>query len=416
MINIPKGTKDMLPQEAYKWHYVENIARQTAAEFGFKEIRTPMFEHTELFLRGVGETTDIVTKEMYTFDDKGGRSMTLRPEGTAGVARCFIENGLHQGVMPMKAYYIASVFRYEKPQNGRLREHHQFGVECYGSDSPSADAEVIALASTLLKKVGLKDIELNINSIGCPKCRAEYNKALKEYIGANLHLMCGQCQARFEKNPLRILDCKEEKCKIITQNAPQILDYLCDDCKAHFEKVQEILSDLGIAFKVNAGIVRGLDYYTRTVFEFVSTDIGAQGTVCGGGRYNNLVEEVGGKPTPAVGFGMGLERLLLVLENTSNLNAEQERIDVYVAPLGDNATKYARKLVMTLREKGVKAETDIMDRGVKAQMKYADRVCAKYVVVLGDEELQNGTANVKNMSDGTTQECAINVLSEYFVK
>lgn len=416
MISIPKGTKDMLPQEAYKWHYVENIARETAAEFGFKEIRTPMFEHTELFLRGVGETTDIVTKEMYTFDDKGGRSMTLRPEGTAGVARCFIENGLHQGVMPMKAYYIASVFRYEKPQNGRLREHHQFGVECYGSDSPSADAEVIALAATLLKKVGLKQIELNLNSIGCPKCRAEYNKALKEYIGANLHLMCGQCQARFEKNPLRILDCKEEKCKEITKNAPKILDYLCDDCKAHFEKVQQILTSLGIAFKVNSGIVRGLDYYTRTVFEFVSTDIGAQGTVCGGGRYNNLVEEVGGKPTPAVGFGMGLERLLLVLENTDNLKAEPENIDVYVASLGENAQTYARKLVMNLRENGVKAETDIMDRGVKAQMKYADRSGAKFVVVIGDEELDNGVVNVKNMTDGSTEQCALDKLTEYFAK
>ena len=406
----------MLPQEAYKWHYVENIARETAAQFGFKEIRTPMFEHTELFLRGVGETTDIVTKEMYTFDDKGGRSMTLRPEGTAGVARCFIENGLQQGVMPMKAYYIASVFRYEKPQNGRLREHHQFGVECYGSDSPSADAEVIALAATLLKKVGLTQIELNINSIGCAKCRAEYNKALKEYIGANLHLMCGQCQARFEKNPLRILDCKEEKCKAITANAPKILDYLCDDCKAHFEKVQQILTSLGIPFKVNPGIVRGLDYYTRTVFEFVSTDIGAQGTVCGGGRYNNLVEEVGGKPTPAVGFGMGLERLLLVLENTNNLKAEPETIDVYVASLGEDAQNQARKIVTQLRSKGVKAETDIMDRGIKAQMKYADRVGAKYVVVIGDEELQNGVVNIKNMQNGETQSHTIENLAEYFVK
>lgn len=416
MISIPKGTKDMLPQEAYKWHYVENIARETAAQFGFKEIRTPMFEHTELFLRGVGETTDIVTKEMYTFDDKGGRSMTLRPEGTAGVARCFIENGLQQGVMPMKAYYIASVFRYEKPQNGRLREHHQFGVECYGSDSPSADAEVIALAATLLKKVGLTQIELNINSIGCAKCRAEYNKALKEYIGANLHLMCGQCQARFEKNPLRILDCKEEKCKEITKNAPKILDYLCDDCKAHFEKVQQILKSMGIAFKVNSGIVRGLDYYTRTVFEFVSTDIGAQGTVCGGGRYNHLVEEVGGKPTPAVGFGMGLERLLLVLENTDNLKAEPECIDVYVASLGEAAQDAARKIVMDLREKGVKAENDIMDRGIKAQMKYADRVGAKYVVVIGDEELQNGVVNIKNMQNGETQSHTIENLAGYFVK
>ncbi len=406
----------MLPQEAYKWHYVENIARETAAQFGFKEIRTPMFEHTELFLRGVGETTDIVTKEMYTFDDKGGRSMTLRPEGTAGVARCFIENGLQQGVMPMKAYYIASVFRYEKPQNGRLREHHQFGVECYGSDSPSADAEVIALAATLLKKVGLTQIELNINSIGCAKCRAEYNKALKEYIGANLHLMCGQCQARFEKNPLRILDCKEEKCKEITKNAPKILDYLCDDCKAHFEKVQQILKSMGIAFKVNSGIVRGLDYYTRTVFEFVSTDIGAQGTVCGGGRYNRLVEEVGGKPTPAVGFGMGLERLLLVLENTDNLKAEPECIDVYVASLGEAAQDAARKIVMGLREKGVKAENDIMDRGIKAQMKYADRVGAKYVVVIGDEELQNGVVNIKNMQNGETQSHTIENLAGYFAK
>lgn len=416
MINIPKGTKDMLPSEAYKWHYVENIAREAAALFGFKEIRTPMFEHTELFLRGVGETTDIVTKEMYTFDDKGGRSMTLRPEGTAGVARCFIENGLQQGVMPMKAYYISSIFRYEKPQNGRLREHHQFGVECYGSDSPSADAEVISLASTFLRRAGLSELELNLNSIGCPTCRAEYNRALKEYIGANLHNMCGQCQARFEKNPLRILDCKEEKCKQITQNAPKITDYLCDDCRAHFDEVQRILTELGIAFKVNPGIVRGLDYYTRTVFEFVSTDIGAQGTVCGGGRYNNLVEQVGGKPTPAVGFGLGLERLLLVLENTDNLKAEPEHTDVYLAPMGDNARAYARKLALDMRLKGIRAETDIMERGLKAQMKYADKSGAECVVVFGDDELANGVVQVKNLRSGAVEECAIDALCDYFAK
>ncbi len=410
MINIPKGTKDMLPQEAYKWHYVERIARATAGAFGFKEIRTPMFEHTELFLRGVGETTDIVTKEMYTFDDKGGRSMTLRPEGTAGVARCFIENGLSQGVMPMKAYYLASVFRYEKPQNGRLREHHQFGVELYGSDSPAADAEVISLADTFLRNVGLTSLELNLNSIGCPKCRAQYNKALKEYIGENLTSMCGQCQARFEKNPLRILDCKEEKCKQVTKNAPKILDFLCDDCRAHFEAVQKNLSELGIKFTVNPGIVRGLDYYTRTVFEFVSTDIGAQGTVCGGGRYNNLVEEVGGKPTPAVGFGLGLERLLLVLENTNGLKAEEERVDYYLAPLGDSAKALCRKLAYTLRRKGVSAETDLMDRSVKAQMKYADKIGAKYVVVIGDDEIAKGVVSVKNMADGTTEERTIESL------
>ena len=410
MINIPKGTKDMLPQEAYKWHYVERIARATAGAFGFKEIRTPMFEHTELFLRGVGETTDIVTKEMYTFDDKGGRSMTLRPEGTAGVARCFIENGLSQGVMPMKAYYLASVFRYEKPQNGRLREHHQFGVELYGSDSPAADAEVISLADTFLRNVGLTSLELNLNSIGCPKCRAQYNKALKEYIGENLTSMCGQCQARFEKNPLRILDCKEEKCKQVTKNAPKILDFLCDDCRAHFEAVQKNLSELGIKFTVNPGIVRGLDYYTRTVFEFVSTDIGAQGTVCGGGRYNNLVEEVGGKPTPAVGFGLGLERLLLVLENTNGLKAEEERVDYYLAPLGDSAKTLCRKLAYTLRCKGISVETDLMDRSVKAQMKYADKIGAKYVVVIGDDEIAKGVVSVKNMADGTTEERTIESL------
>ena len=410
MINIPKGTKDMLPSEAYKWHYVERIARETAANFGFKEIRTPMFEHTELFLRGVGETTDIVTKEMYTFDDKGGRSMTLRPEGTAGVARCFIENGLQQGVMPMKAYYISSVFRYEKPQNGRLREHHQFGVECYGSDSPAADAEIISLADTFLRNVGLTSLELNLNSIGCPACRAKYNAALKQYIGENLHLMCGQCQARFDKNPLRILDCKEEKCKEITKNAPKILDFLCDDCKAHFEEVQRILSDLGIKYVVNPGIVRGLDYYTRTVFEFVSTDIGAQGTVCGGGRYNNLVEEVGGKPTPAVGFGLGLERLLLVLENTNSLRAQEENVEYYFAPLGDSAKALCRELAYVLRRKGISAETDIMDRSVKAQMKYADKIGAKYVVVIGDDEIAKGVVSVKNMADGTSEERTIDSL------
>lgn len=407
MISIPKGTKDMLPADAYKWHWVESIARETAARFGFRELRTPTFEHTELFLRGVGETTDIVTKEMYTFEDKGGRSLTLRPEGTAGIARCFVENALSQGVMPMKAYYLASVFRYEKPQNGRLREHHQFGVECYGSDSPCADAEVIALASSFLKEVGLDSLELNINSIGCPHCRAAYNAALKEYIGANLENMCGQCKARFEKNPLRILDCKEEKCKAITKNAPQILDFLCDECRAHFERVQSLLSEFGAVFKVNAGIVRGLDYYTRTVFEFVSTDIGAQGTVCGGGRYNHLVEEVGGKSTPAVGFGLGLERLLLVLENTGRLRAPRESSDLYIASIGGAAESFARGLAMKLRAQGISVETDIMDRGVKAQMKYADRSGARYVLVIGDDEIASGRVRLKNMGDGKELQCGI---------
>lgn len=412
MISIPKGTKDMLPEDAYKWHYVESKARETAALFGFKEIRTPMFEHTELFQRGVGETTDIVTKEMYTFLDKGNRSMTLRPEGTAGVARAFIENGLAQGVMPMKAYYLASVFRYERPQNGRLREHHQFGVELYGSDLPAADVEVISLAYAFLKSVGLKSLELNLNSIGCKTCRAEFNAALKKYIGDNLDNMCGQCRERFDKNPLRILDCKEEKCKVITAGAPKITDYLCDDCKAHFESVQNMLAALKIPFKVNPSVVRGLDYYTRTVFEFVSKDIGAQGTVCGGGRYNNLVEEVGGKSTPAVGFGLGLERLLLVLENTGNLVAEKERDDIYIASMGERACAYVPVLVSDLRAQGVKTEFDIMARGLKAQMKYADKNGAKFVVVIGDDEIDRGTVTVKRMETGETVEVAIDKIAE----
>ena len=412
MISIPKGTKDMLPQDAYKWHYVESVARETAALFGFRDIRTPMFEHTELFTRGVGETTDIVTKEMYTFLDKGGRSMTLRPEGTAGVARAFIENGLAQQTLPMKAYYLASVFRYERPQNGRLREHHQFGVELYGSELPSADAEVIALAHTFLTKAGLKSLSLNINSIGCRECRAKYNAALKEYIGANLGNMCSACRDRFDRNPLRILDCKEEKCRAITAGAPRITDFLCDGCREHFAEVQNTLARLNIPFAVNPSIVRGLDYYTRTVFEFVSDDIGAQGTVCGGGRYNHLVEEVGGKPTAAVGFGLGLERLLMVLENTGALTAEPERSDVYLAALGERAAEYVPVLAAKLRAAGVKTEFDLMGRGLKAQMKYADKCGARFSAVIGDEEMARGSAALKNMETGESAECAFGAFAE----
>lgn len=407
MINIPKGTKDMLPEEAYKWHFVESEARKKASLYGYKEIRTPMFEHTELFLRGVGETTDIVTKEMYTFQDKGGRSLTLRPEGTAGVARCFVGNALNQGVLPMKAYYLSSVFRYEKPQNGRLREHHQFGVECYGSDSPYADAEVIALAYDFLHGVGLDEIELNINSIGCPECRKRYNDALKSYIGDNLQNMCGQCRERFDKNPLRILDCKEERCREIVKNAPNILDYLCDDCNEHFHKVLAILDGQGIKYKVNGGIVRGLDYYTRTVFEFVSTSIGSQGTVCGGGRYNNLVEEIGGKPTPCVGFGLGLERLLMVLENTNKLDCPKEFSDVYLLAVGDEAEKKVVSLAAELRSAGVKTEYDIMGRGIKAQMKYADRSGTSKLIVIGGDELASGKVKIKCMQTGEETECSL---------
>ena len=407
MISIPKGTKDMLPRDAAAWHYVEQKAREAAALFSFREIRTPMFEHTELFTRGVGETTDIVTKEMYTFEDKGGRSMTLRPEGTAGVARAFIENGLGQDVMPMKAYYLASVFRYERPQSGRLREHHQFGVELYGSSSPYADAEVISLAHTFLLSVGIGGLTLHLNSIGCKECRPKFNAALRGYIGDNLDRMCGKCRERFDKNPLRILDCKEEKCREIVKAAPSITDFLCDDCRAHFEQLQDILERQGVPFVVDASVVRGLDYYTRTVFEFVSEDIGAQGTVCGGGRYDGLVEEVGGKSTPAVGFGLGLERLLLVLQNTGRLDAPRERADVYLAPLGERAAGEVPAIAAGLRRAGVSADYDMMGRGVKAQMKYADKSGARFVVVIGDNELESGTAVLKNMDTGEERSAAL---------
>ena len=413
MINIPKGTKDMLPEEAYKWHFVENTAREVAGLYGFKEIRTPIFEHTELFLRGVGETTDIVTKEMYTFEDKGNRSITLKPEGTAGVVRSYIENALDQVVLPMKAYYISPIFRYERPQNGRLREHHQFGVEMFGADAPEADGEIISLANTLLRRLGLTSLKLYINSIGCPECRKKYNEALMNYIGSNLDKMCNQCKERFNKNPLRILDCKEEGCKAITANAPKVTDYLCEDCAAHFEGVKKNLELRGIEYEVNPQIVRGLDYYTRTVFEFVSTDIGAQGTVCGGGRYNGLVAQLGGKDTPAVGFGCGLERLLLVLENTNGLNAEKETPYLYIATMGEKAKEKAIDLVEKLRANGVSAETDLMNKSVKAQMKYANKIGVKYVIVIGDAELESNKVEFKDMTDGSTKEVYLTEIEQW---
>lgn len=412
MINIPKGTKDVVPEAAYKWHYLEDVVRKTAAEFGFKEIRTPTFEHTELFLRGVGETTDIVNKEMYTFTDKGDRSITLKPEGTAGVARAYIENCLGDMPQPVKMYYLTPVFRYERPQAGRLREHHQFGVELYGSASPYADAEVMLVAKTLFDKLGLTEPVLNINSIGCPECRKKYNAALKEYLAGNIDKMCASCRERFDKNPLRILDCKEPGCKAITASAPKTLEYLCDDCRAHFEKLQSILSSAGVEFRVNPSVVRGLDYYTGTVFEFISSAIGAQGTVCGGGRYNNLVSEVGGKPTPAVGFGMGLERLIMILENLNLYLGEPETPTIYIAPTSEAEAEAAFSVVGELRKKGVSAECDIMGRSLKAQMKYAGKRGYGFVAVMGADEINSGKIKIKRMSDGVETECAISDIAE----
>ena len=407
MINIPKGTKDVLPSESYKWHYVENTARKIAELFNIKEIRTPTFEHTELFLRGVGDTTDIVNKEMYTFEDKGKRSITLKPEGTAGVARAFIENGLYGGAMPLKTYYITPVFRYERPQAGRLREHHQFGIEFYGSDSADIDAEVILTAYTLLTTLGLQ-VELNINSMGCKHCRAEYNKALKEFLADNISSMCDTCQERYVKNPLRILDCKEEGCKNLTKNAPKITDYLCDDCSAHFTNLQNCLKVVGLNYKINPYIVRGLDYYTKTVFEFTTNALGAQGTVCGGGRYDGLIEQIGGKSVPGVGFGMGLERVLMLMEAVNAPIPEDNGVTVYIASMGEKAYYKAFELAYALRIKGVSAETDHMNRSFKAQFKYADKIKAKYVIALGDNEIETGDIKIKRMVDGEETHIKLN--------
>lgn len=413
MINVPKGTKDVLPEESYKWQYVESVCRETAKLFHINEIRTPVFEHTELFQRGVGETSDVVTKEMYTFKDKGDRSITLKPEGTAGVVRSFIENGMGGGVLPAKMYYIIPAFRYERPQAGRLREFHQFGVEIFGAKSAQTDAEAIMTADTLLKKLGLH-VKLYINSIGCPTCRANYNQALKAFFAPHLNELCYDCKTRYEKNPLRLLDCKEETCKAVNKTAPSMLDYLCDDCAKHFEEVKACLADAGVEYEIDSRIVRGLDYYTRTVFEFVSTDIGAQGTVCAGGRYDGLIQSLGGNPTPAVGFAAGIERLLIVMQQTGVAFPERETPTVYLAGMDEDCRKKAFSLASVLRSANVKAEIDHMERSIKAQFKYADKIGAKYVAVIGGNELAEGVVNVKNMQTGETERVAFDDLKAYF--
>ncbi len=415
MINIPKGTKDVLPAQSYKWQFIEETARSVAKAFNFREVRTPVFEHTELFQRGVGETTDVVNKEMYTFEDKGGRSVTLKPEGTAGVARAFIENGLASSPMPVKTYYITPAFRYERPQAGRLREFHQFGFEAFGSASAETDAEIIFAASSFLDKLGVKGVKLEINSIGCPICRNEYNKALKNYFAPHLETMCPPCRTRYEKNPLRMLDCKEEGCKKITAGAPQILDYLCEDCKSHFEKVKSLLTGLGLEYTVNSRIVRGLDYYTRTVFEFLSGEIGSQSAVCAGGRYDNLLSQLGGNPLPAIGFAAGIERLLLLMENTGVAFPEEQKPLIYLAGMDESSRALCFKIAAELREKGVCAEIDLMARSVKAQLKYADKIGAKHVAVIGESEMQSGEVSLKKMSDGSVRTVKIDDLYKYFI-
>lgn len=399
-----KGTKDVLPKDVHKNQYIEATALDIASKFGYKEIRTPVFEHTELFQRGVGDTTDVVQKEMYTFDDKGGRSITLRPEGTAGAVRSFLENGLCNEALPQKVCYLISCYRYEKPQAGRLREFHQFGVECFGTASPLADAEIIALAKSLFDTLGVKDLSLEINSIGCPKCRAEYHKALKEYFASRKDELCDTCKGRLDRNPMRILDCKSPICHEIAQGAPVVIDYLCDECKEHFEKVQKYLDAQNIEYKINPQIVRGLDYYTKTVFEFVSNSIGAQGTVCGGGRYDGLVEELGGQHTASLGFAMGLERLMLLMEAQGCEFPQAEKPDLFIVALGEKATLKAVEIAKDMREEGFSALLDLNQRSVRAQMKYADKLGAKFNVVIGDNEVENKIAKLKNMQTGEETE------------
>ncbi len=406
----PRGTKDLLPQESYKWQYVEKEFNNVCAQFNYKETRVPTFEHTELFERGVGDTTDVVEKQMYTFLDKGNRSITLRPEGTASVGRSFLQNSLYAEAMPAKMYYNIPCFRYEKSQKGRLREFHQFGVEVFGAEAPTIDAEVISLALTFLDRVGLKDLTVHINSIGCKECRKKYNDALREFLRPRLDKLCDTCKGRFERNPLRILDCKSEICQEQIQGAPVLLDYICDDCREHFEKFKACLDNLGIKYEIDPGIVRGLDYYSKTVFEIISGDF----TVCGGGRYDGLVEELGGQSTPAIGFGLGIERLLLRLEETGAVIPEPEKVDLYVAPLGEKASLYVQKLVYNLRKKGIKAETDHMGRGLRAQMKYADKIGCRYSLVLGDNEIDTGVASVKNMTDGTKTDIKLDEADKFF--
>jgi len=410
MIQKPKGTKDLLPEESYKWQEVESKVKKVFDSYNFKEIRVPVFEHTELFQRGVGETTDVVQKEMYTFDDKGGRSITLRPEGTAGAIRAYLENGMNSLPSPIKMWYEMAMYRYENVQKGRLREFHQFGIEIIGTPSYLADVETIMIGLDLFKTLNIPDIELNINSIGCPKCRKEYETVLKEFIGKNLDEYCETCKSRFNKNPLRILDCKEEKCKKLNVGAPKMIDYLCDECKAHFENVKNALEANEINYQIDSNIVRGLDYYTKTVFEFVDKKSGL--TVLGGGRYDGLVEELGGLPTPAVGFGCGVERLMEMFEE-NNSSLKDKVPNLYILPMDEKAYNCADNLSRGLREKGLVIEKDIMERSFNSQMKYANKIGAKFLLVLGETEISSNKAKLKDMISGEEQEVSLNIEEIY---
>lgn len=404
MINAPRGTRDILPGEIEKWQYLEEIARRLAMNYGYQEIRTPIFEHTELFQRGIGETTDIVQKEMYTFYDRAERSITLRPEGTASVIRSYLEHHLESRPQPLKLYYIGPMFRYDRPQAGRFRQFHQFGIECIGSNDPAVDAEIIWFTDDLLKKLGLSDYQIEINSIGCPNCRPGYSSALKKFFAPYKNDLCKHCSERLERNPLRVLDCKINSCREIGSGAPTILEYLCEDCKKHFLKVQNFLEVLGVSFTVNPRLVRGLDYYTHTAFEFVFPILGAQASIAGGGRYNNLIDTCGGSATPSIGMAMGLERVLLALEKSGvDFFPPQKRL-IFVATTKSNfpesLNKEALLLLKMLRGAGYRAEKDYLNRSLKAQMKLASKIGACLVLILGEEEMASGKVVIRDMFSG----------------
>lgn len=397
-MKAPKGTKDMLPQDAYRWQYIEDEWAKICSEYGFREIRTPVFESTDLFNRGVGDTTDIVQKEMYTFEDMGGRSITLKPEGTSPAVRAFIESNLYAETQPTKIFYDTPCYRYEKPQAGRLREFHQFGIENFGTPSMMADAEIIALGHDFLKRMGIEDVELHISSVGCRKCRPVYRKVLQDYLRPKYDCLCETCKSRFDKNPMRILDCKSPEDKEAVKDAPMMIDYLCEDCSKDFEELKSYLDAMGIEYVVDPSIVRGLDYYTKTAFEFITTKIGAQGTVCGGGRYDHLIEEIGGPDMPGVGFGLGKERLLLLMEACGHDFGAAPAPQIFLAWIGDEAKLYALKLLHELREKGIRADMDTKERNLKGQMKYANKLGAEYTAVIGGDEVESGEITLKNMS------------------
>ncbi|GAW92693.1 histidine--tRNA ligase [Calderihabitans maritimus] len=412
----PRGTNDILPDEAIKWQYLEKIIREICEQYGYEEIRTPIFEHTELFYRGVGETTDIVEKEMYTFTDRSDRSLTLRPEGTAPVVRAFLEHKLYSGPQPTKLYYVGPMFRYGRPQAGRFRQFHQFGIEVFGSRDPAVDAEVIGLAMDFYERLGLRDLELNINSVGCPQCRPRHRLELQGYLKPHAEKLCPTCRNRFERNPLRIFDCKNTGCQELVEQAPTITGSLCNECNEHFQRVKKYLDTIGVQYVVNEKMVRGLDYYTNTAFEIIAKGIGAQSSIGGGGRYDGLVEACGGPSIPGIGFGLGLERILLAMEQQGVQVPKEEEAKVFVAVLGEKAKETGLRLAFKLRKKGVAAEIDYLDRSLKAQMKAADRYGARFTVIIGEQELEQNKAVVRNMITGEQEEAALEAVEELLLK